>query len=553
MRLKQLLITLTLLIGSVAVTQAQTDYGFWINGTPITSANVNNLHSIQGIFTGANGQISFDPKTYTLSMKNVRINSISGDYSLNIGKSAKDFTLHLEGENYLSPATEQALHTKKNLTIEGPGKLTINTQKFGISVYASTLTLSNECSVHILSQAKESGYAGVDGIWNTDSHLVIQNASLEVQTLGSEDTPFPYAIGGFQSIQLDGVKIVTPTEAQIGTYNFSYGGKDYSRTFVMEGNKPATEVKIEKSEPIDYGISFCGVPITSYNRDKLGSIDGVTIEEGGYIVFHPDTQTLSMKNVIAITETEKVCEVRTNHPMTLHVEGRNQLYTRNGRETLSLDANTRITGSGLLVVDSKQYAIRVGHCTLTIEKGCTVDVGSRPLEGSYAAITGATFDSHLVLKEGYLYARAEGKKNAPFPYAIGGFQSISLKGAEIRSPSEAEIREFIYTFAGKERREKFIMLKGDFVSNVRIEKTTAVEKVEAMALKLYPNPAERYVRIEGAKADTPIALYTLEGVRLLTAEANEAGFAEFDLTDLPAGNYVVKAGNGQGYRLLIRR
>ena len=234
MRLKQLLITLTLLIGSVAVTQAQTDYGFWINGTPITSANVNNLHSIQGIFTGANGQISFDPKTYTLSMKNVRINSISGDYSLNIGKSAKDFTLHLEGENYLSPATEQALHTKKNLTIEGPGKLTINTQKFGISVYASTLTLSNECSVHILSQAKESGYAGVDGIWNTDSHLVIQNASLEVQTLGSEDTPFPYAIGGFQSIQLDRARIVTPTEAQIGTYNFSYGGKDYSRTFVMK-------------------------------------------------------------------------------------------------------------------------------------------------------------------------------------------------------------------------------------------------------------------------------------------------------------------------------
>ena len=81
----------------------------------------------------------------------------------------------------------------------------------------------------------------------------------------------------------------------------------------------------------------------------------------------------------------------------------------------------------------------------------------------------------------------------------------------------------------------------------------AVEEVAATALTFYPNPADHKVHIEGAKAGLRIALYNIEGVRLLTAETNEAGKVELDLTSLPEGNYFVRAGNGQAYRLLVHR
>ena len=86
---------------------------------------------------------------------------------------------------------------------------------------------------------------------------------------------------------------------------------------------------------------------------------------------------------------------------------------------------------------------------------------------------------------------------------------------------------------------------------VKIMKTLAVEEVDVADLRVYPNPATHYVQVEGAKAGASIALYSLEGIRLLAAEANEAGAVELDLTTLPAGNYVVKAG-GKHLKLSVK-
>ncbi|KGN99171.1 hypothetical protein HQ36_01585 [Porphyromonas gingivicanis] len=304
----------------------------------------------------------------------------------------------------------------------------------------------------------------------------------------------------------------------------------------------------------DYEFAINGVEITSNNVGNMGTIPGVTIGEGGHLTYNKETRTLSMKNVsLEIGKEEGRClGVSKGALFTLHLEGENSFKAPNSYGIICYE--TCITGPGELSIEVIASGIYVCEGTLTVANGCTVNVLSESSEIGHAGVEGHwESPTHLIIKDATLHVKAKGQPVAPYPYAVGGFQSIRLEGVQILEPSEATIGNYTHMDRGDTYTHAFVLLNGKPATEVKIAKDVAVEEVEATALKLYPNPANRYIRIEGAKADTPIALYTLEGVRLLTAEANEAGFAEFDLTDLPAGNYVVKAGNGQGYRLLIRR
>ena len=105
MKLKHLMgVLLVLLLGS-GIAKAQTEYGLKICGVEVNSENVKKLNEIKGVTVGAGGHISYSPETNTLSIKDVSMQPERIKSCLSVYSAYKNlpFTLHLEGENQLTP------------------------------------------------------------------------------------------------------------------------------------------------------------------------------------------------------------------------------------------------------------------------------------------------------------------------------------------------------------------------------------------------------------------------------------------------------------------
>ena len=556
MKLKHLMgVLLVLLLGS-GIAKAQTEYGFKICGVEVNSGNVKKLNEIKGVTVGDGGHITYSPEDNTLSIKNVSMQPEGGKRCLHVYSAYKNlpFTLHLEGKNQFNPTNATAFWTDCNTHIEGSGELFIRTNHDGIFVHHDATLTIEDCSLEIVSETDGEGYAGISGNWGTQAKLVIKNASIYAKASGKEGDPFPYAIGGFESISIERSVITQPSNAEIGSYTFYRDSTPYTKQFIMYRNKPATEVRIDRKSDL-YNFSICGVAVTKKNADKLDKISGVSIEDGGYISYSPESNTLKIKDVALKAKTTGYCiHVSDRYkalPFILQIEGDNQfnspkyapIYTR---------TDMNIEGTGKLSISTGSLGISVAvDVTLTIED-CSIDIVSDSDEENCAGITGH-WDclDHLVIKNASIYAKASGKEDVPYPYAIGGFESIKLEGVTITYPNNAEKGNYSFDWGGYTETKQFVMSDGKPATEVKIMKTLAVEEVDVADLHVYPNPATDYVQVEGAKAGASIALYSLEGIRLLAAEANEAGAVELDLTTLPAGSYVVKAG-GKHLKLSVK-
>ena len=532
-------------------------YEFSICGEGVNSGNVKKLNEIKGVTVGAGGHISYLPETNTLSIKNVSMQAEGKKNCLRVYSAYKNlpFTLHLEGKNQFNSTDETAFWPECDTRIEGSGKLLIRANdEFGIFASSNDATLAIEdCSLEIVSETDGEGYAGISGNWGTQAKLVIKNASIYAKASGKEDAHYPYAIGGFESIKLEGVTITQPRNAVVGNYSFQWDGTPYTKQFIMSGDTPDTEVGIGGT--ISYDFRICGVKVTSENEDDLDEIPGVTVGAGGHISYSPETNTLSIKDV-SMQTSEGVYAVYVDCQLddrlfTLSLEGENQFNIPNFLP-LYTDADMRIDGSGKLSIRTKGTGIFVANdATMTIED-CTLDIVSDTNgEGRACIEANCSEQSHLMIKNASIYAKSSGKENAYYPYAIGGFQSILLGGVTITEPRDGVVGSYTVQMGEDYFTKQFIMSGGKPAKEVKIMKTLAVEEVDVADLRVYPNPATHYVQVEGAKAGASIALYSLEGIRLLAAEANEAGAVELDLTTLPAGNYVVKAG-GKHLKLSVK-
>ena len=531
-------------------------YEFSICGVEVNSGNVKKLNEIEGVTVGAGGHITYSPETNTLSIKDVSMQAEEGERCLQVYSAYENlpFTLHLEGKNQFNATDETAFWTECDTRIEGSGELFIRTNHYGIFVHHDATLAIEDCSLEIVSETDGEGYTGISGYWHTQPKLVIKNASIYAKASGKEVGHYPYAIGGFESITLEGSVITQPSNAGIGSYTFYWDGASYTKQFVMSGDKPATEVRIEKVIP--YEFSICGVEVNSGNVKKLNEIEGVTVGAGGHITYSPETNTLSIKNV-TLQPSEGVFAVYVDcqsddQLFTLSLEGENQFNIVSNCLPLYTDADMRIDGSGKLSIRTKGTGIFVANdATMTIED-CTLDIVSDTNGDGRACIEANCSErSHLMIKNASIYAKSSGKENAYYPYAIGEFESILLGGVTITEPRDGVVGSYTVQMGENYYTKQFIMSGDKPAKEVKIMKTLAVEEVDVADLRVYPNPATHYVQVEGAKAGASIALYSLEGIRLLAAEANEAGAVELDLTTLPAGNYVVKAG-GKHLKLSVK-
>lgn len=71
---------------------------------------------------------------------------------------------------------------------------------------------------------------------------------------------------------------------------------------------------------------------------------------------------------------------------------------------------------------------------------------------------------------------------------------------------------------------------------------TALDGVEGISLRVYPNPASEHLFISGVTPASQIRLVNLAGVSVLVTEADASGNAQLTLSGVPSGSYLLISG-----------
>ena len=99
---------------------------------------------------------------------------------------------------------------------------------------------------------------------------------------------------------------------------------------------------------------------------------------------------------------------------------------------------------------------------------------------------------------------------------------------------------------------KKVVVKGATEVKATFAKKTAVDVVEAISVRLYPNPASTYVNVKATKADALVRLYDANGLLRYEARTDADGTLQIDLSAYAEGTYLLRVGS-DAQRLLIQR
>ena len=81
---------------------------------------------------------------------------------------------------------------------------------------------------------------------------------------------------------------------------------------------------------------------------------------------------------------------------------------------------------------------------------------------------------------------------------------------------------------------------------------TGVETIGEQTVRIYPNPAQTFVLIEGLQPASQVALYSMNGKQLYTGQTDQQGTLRIDLTALSDGVYLL-VDEGWQKRLVVKQ
>ena len=374
------LVTMLLLLAGSSVS-AQEEYGLWIAGVKVTSANCSYLTAIPGV----KGEVRYNPTTKTLFLKDASI--AVGDQE---GIWSKDeLTCVVEGKVSISSYNGDAMRFYSNAIIKGNGQLTLKSSKQR-GIYTEAALLIESCTVY--AEGYFSGITGDDG-----SSLRIRYASVTAKgSYGSIDD--------LENFTLEGSDILKPAGA---TWN-------YSKHAVCDasGNVIKDEVVIASSR-----LEIAGVKVTSANCSDLSVIPGVK----GKVSYDPTTKTLTLED--ATIDVGDPNGIDASDELTCVVKGKVSI-TSNNRSAMMLQSNAIIKGNGQLTLKSRE------SCGIFMEalliEGCTVYA-----EGEWGiAGEGGSGGESLTIRNASVTAKGT-------EASIGSFRNFTLEGCSITKPAGA--------------------------------------------------------------------------------------------------------------------
>ncbi len=96
------------------------------------------------------------------------------------------------------------------------------------------------------------------------------------------------------------------------------------------------------------------------------------------------------------------------------------------------------------------------------------------------------------------------------------------------------------------------MIFSDFSNNIRVtlKKKSGNKDIRRTSLKVYPNPADEKVTIENLLPMERLRVYSLDGVLIARARANQRGYAQINVVHLPNGLYIIQ-GDNKSFKLKV--
>ena len=146
-----------------------------------------------------------------------------------------------------------------------------------------------------------------------------------------------------------------------------------------------------------YNMWIAGVQVTDENCADLTAIDGISVEEGGFVSYDPKTNTLSMKDATVLNKAE---DPFSNTAVT-NYEAPEKGFI------IVAEGNCKLTGAD---GDTTQGIYHGGECTISLIDGAKLEVHPGFYEGAFCS--GISGDGLTIEGEGFVYAYAQSGENS---------------------------------------------------------------------------------------------------------------------------------------------
>ncbi len=197
-------------------------YYFSIAGVEINGNNVNQMNTLPGVEPGS--ELKYNPKTRTLTMKNVRMNLDNEEFRWKVAlfnEGCDDLTIEVLGDNEIT-SRGMTLYLRASTKIKGGGSLTLKSiNHTGVAIFLTTLSIS-DITLNV------EGNKAIDGETNGNfTDLTLQNVTANIKGRRG-------AIVGLNSFKLEGGDMIAPVNGRL----------DKDKHAIMDGSEVANEVRI---------------------------------------------------------------------------------------------------------------------------------------------------------------------------------------------------------------------------------------------------------------------------------------------------------------------
>lgn len=369
-----------------SVTFEPPKYALWIAGRQVTGSICADVL--------CSGAFSYDAAAKVLTVK--------GDCSTEetaIRNEIEGLTVRVEADSRLeSTGNSFTVTSRQDLTLTGPGTLTLRSARSGLYVYNDkTLTLEN---------AKLRVYANNVGVASGSERekLMIRSSELEVHG-GLDVQGDGRAFGVFEDLTLEGCTLTEPADGEVK------GGT------VLDGDgTPAKQVKISE---VTYPLWIDGTRVSAGNAsDILGD---------GAFSYDAYTNVLTVRDGF-LSNSSTVDLINNQIPgLTLFVAADAELISIN-RNAITTSRDMTVTGPGALRLGSAKNSgivVRSG-ATLTLDRA-RIEVNAR------IGLSGWTDAERLVVRNSAVAVM--GREAAVFNFTGG----LTLEGCGFTRPENARV------------------------------------------------------------------------------------------------------------------
>ena len=335
----QFLTLLALMLMGTGAAYAQTDYGFYVGETKVTSSNASNILG--------NGQFSYNASTKTLYVTDANLSN-TGSLGTGINNREVDGLIIKLVGTCTFYTRMNCISSYKSFSITGTGTLNASSSSGnGIGLYSENTAATCTINGPKVNFSVSSGYAVYD--YYGTSALSVKGADTRV-TLNSASNR--QTVNNLKNLTVsDGLKIVYPQNAKFSSS---------MKTVALDGTACKGTVAIG----ITYGLYIGETMVTSYNYQNVNG--------DGMFVYRPNTKTLDVRSG-AFTNTGTIgngIDNREIDGLTIHLSGtpiditaRNyaiyseKSFSITGPGTLNATSNS---GSGLMLGGSTAKTCTIG-------------------------------------------------------------------------------------------------------------------------------------------------------------------------------------------------